>query len=161
VQESSPLCSLSASSFASLAAFRAMAAASWANLAAFFASNRAAAAGDNPGHWRAWKAFFFKASSLVSFSVASDSAACSDAVVMTLARSRATTSPSIFLIRSRPVVKAVYSTLTWKTTSRSQSASRQHCLRQVHDHVILSGVSIIFCLIIQNQTPFQKLFWHS
>jgi hypothetical protein len=113
VQESSPLCSLSASIFASLAAFRALAAASWATLAAFFASNREAAAGDNPGPWRAWKAFFLKASSLVSFSVASDSAACSDAVVMALVRSRATTSPSIFLIRSRPRVKAVYSTLIW------------------------------------------------
>jgi hypothetical protein len=92
-QESSPLCSLSASIFASLAAFRALAAASWANLAAFFACNRAAAAGDNPGPWRAWKSFFFNSSSPVSFSVVSDAAACSDAVVMAFTRSRATTSP--------------------------------------------------------------------
>jgi hypothetical protein len=63
--EWNPPCSLSASIFASLAAFRALAAASWANLAAFSASNKAAAAGDNPGPWRAWMTFFLKASSLV------------------------------------------------------------------------------------------------
>jgi hypothetical protein len=111
--EWNPSCSLSASIFASLAAFRSLAAASWANLAAFFASNKEAAAGDNPGPWPALMTLLLKASSLVSFSDASDYAACYDAVMMALAPSRATTSPSFFFIRSRPVVNAVYSTLTW------------------------------------------------
>jgi hypothetical protein len=89
--EWNPSCSLSASIFASLAAFCALAAASWANLAAFFASNKVATAGDNPVPWRALMTFLLKASSLVSFSEAIDYASCSDAVVMALARSRATT----------------------------------------------------------------------
>jgi hypothetical protein len=71
--------------------------------------------------------FLLKASLLVSFSEASDSAACSDAVVMALARSRATTSPSIFLIHSRRVTNAVYPTLTWYTTSRNQWFTVEMC----------------------------------
>jgi hypothetical protein len=116
VLELNPACSLSASIVASLAALRALAAASCTSLAARFDSTSATAADVKPRHWQAWMTFLLKASSLVSFSEASDSAACSDAVVMALARSQTTTSPSVFLIISRPVTNAVYSTLTWYMT---------------------------------------------
>jgi hypothetical protein len=57
----------------------------------------------------------------------SDYASCSDADVVALALSFVTISPSIFLIRSCPVINAVYSELVWYTTYRSQWLTVEIC----------------------------------
>jgi hypothetical protein len=44
---------------------------------------------------------------------------------------------------------------------RFLTATRQHCLRQIHNIVMILAVPIVLHLFRQNKSPLQKLFWTS